>query len=65
MMIFILSDLENQQLRSDKFETIHFDIRHDIKERLLSGLDFIGVTETLNGQIDVFEKQLAATRPWQ
>ncbi|AXV66629.1 MULTISPECIES: 3-isopropylmalate dehydratase small subunit [Pseudoalteromonas] len=63
--IHIEVDLENQQLRSDKFETIHFDIRHDIKERLLSGLDFIGVTETLNGQIDAFEKQLAATRPWQ
>ncbi|MGB0923681.1 MAG: 3-isopropylmalate dehydratase small subunit, partial [Pseudoalteromonas shioyasakiensis] len=50
--IHIEVDLENQQLRSDKFDTIHFDIRHDIKERLLSGLDFIGVTETLNSQID-------------
>ena len=37
----------------------------DVKERLLSGLDFIGVTETLNPQIDAFEKQLAAERPWQ
>ena len=63
--IHIEVDLENQQLRSDKFDTIHFDIRHDIKERLLSGLDFIGVTETLNSQIDAFETKLKAERPWQ
>ena len=63
--IHIEVDLENQQLRSDKFDTIHFDIREDIKERLLSGLDFIGVTETLNSQIDAFESKLKAERPWQ
>ena len=58
-------DLENQTLTSSKFAPISFDIRKDVKERLLSGLDFIGVTETLNPQIDAFEKQLAAERPWQ
>ena len=58
-------DLENQTLTSSKFAPISFDIRKDVKERLLSGLDFIGVTETLNPQIDAFEKQLAAKRPWQ
>ena len=58
-------DLENQLLTSNKFAPINFDIRKDVKERLLSGLDFIGVTETLNPQIDAFEKQLAAERPWQ
>ena len=63
--INIQIDLENQTLTSDKFAPISFDIRKDVKERLLSGLDFIGVTETLNPQIDAFEKQLAAERPWQ
>ena len=58
-------DLENQTLTSSKFAPISFDIRKDVKERLLSGLDFIGVTETLNPQIDAFEKQLAAERSWQ
>ena len=63
--IHIDVDLENQLLTSNKFAPIRFDIRKDVKERLLSGLDFIGVTETLNPQIDAFEKQLAAERPWQ
>ena len=42
-----------------------FSIRPDIKQRLLSGLDFIGVTETLNDEIDAFEQQLASQRAWQ
>jgi 3-isopropylmalate/(R)-2-methylmalate dehydratase small subunit len=63
--IYIDVDLENQQLCSNKFAPISFDIRNDVKERLLSGLDFIGVTETLNPQIDAFEAKLAAGRPWQ
>ena len=63
--IYIDVDLENQQLCSNKFAPISFDIRNDVKERLLSGLDFIGVTETLNPQIDAFEAKLAAERPWQ
>ena len=58
-------DLENQTLTSSKFAPINFDISKEVKERLLSGLDFIGVTETLNPQIDAFEKQLAAERSWQ
>ena len=58
-------DLENQTLTSSKFAPINFDISKEVKERLLSGLDFIGVTETLNPQIDAFEKQLATERSWQ
>ncbi|WP_462156656.1 3-isopropylmalate dehydratase small subunit [Pseudoalteromonas sp. GB56] len=58
-------DLQNQVLHSDAFEPISFDVRADIKERLLSGLDFIGVTEQYNPQIDAFEKQLNEARPWQ
>ena len=58
-------DLENQQIRSQYFDAIDFDVRSDIKARLLSGLDFIGETEQLNAQIDAFEANLTAERPWQ
>ncbi|WP_046007091.1 3-isopropylmalate dehydratase small subunit [Pseudoalteromonas rubra] len=58
-------DLAAQQLRSEHFAPIAFDVRPDIKARLLSGLDFIGETEQLNAQIDKFEHQLQAARPWQ
>lgn len=58
-------DLANQVIKSDHFDDIEFDIRPDIKQRLLSGLDFIGVTETLNDKINAFEQQLANQRAWQ
>ncbi|AIY64500.1 3-isopropylmalate dehydratase small subunit [Pseudoalteromonas piratica] len=58
-------DLENQVIKSEQFDDIGFSIRPDIKQRLLSGLDFIGVTETLNDKIDAFEQQLASQRAWQ
>ncbi|CAH9066615.1 3-isopropylmalate dehydratase small subunit 1 [Pseudoalteromonas sp. CIP111854] len=58
-------DLANQQLRSQYFDAISFDIRSDIKARLLSGLDFIGETEQLNDHINAYEQQLKLQRPWQ
>ncbi|BBN80227.1 3-isopropylmalate dehydratase small subunit [Pseudoalteromonas sp. A25] len=58
-------DLANQQLKSQYFDAIDFDVRADIKARLLSGLDFIGETEQLNDKINAFEQQLASQRPWQ
>lgn len=58
-------DLEQQLIKSEHFADIRFDIRPDIKQRLLSGLDFIGVTETLNHKIDAFEQQLSQQRAWQ
>ena len=58
-------DLERQQLRSPYFDTISFEVRADIKARLLSGLDFIGETEQLNEAIKAFEQQLDKNRPWQ
>lgn len=61
----VVIDLENQVIKSEQFDDISFDIRPDIKQRLLSGLDFIGVTETLNDKIDAFEQQLANQRAWQ
>ncbi|MFY8352668.1 3-isopropylmalate dehydratase small subunit [Pseudoalteromonas sp. SSM20] len=61
----VVINLENQVIKSEQFDDIGFDIRPDIKQRLLSGLDFIGVTETLNDKIDAFEQQLASQRAWQ
>ncbi|WP_462153388.1 3-isopropylmalate dehydratase small subunit [Pseudoalteromonas piscicida] len=58
-------DLEAQQISGVGIAPIDFEVREDIKARLLSGLDFIGETELLNAQIDAFEQQLATTRPWQ
>ena len=58
-------DLAEQTLRSQYFADIQFEIRADIKARLLSGLDFIGETEQLNDKITAFEQQLVAQRPWQ
>ncbi|CCQ09288.1 3-isopropylmalate dehydratase small subunit [Pseudoalteromonas luteoviolacea B = ATCC 29581] len=58
-------DLENQQLRSAAFEPIDFEVRADIKARLLSGLDFIGETEQLNEAITIYEQALASQKPWQ
>lgn len=58
-------DLEQQQIVAPGLAPIAFDVREDIKARLLSGLDFIGETELLATKIDAFERQLAAQRPWQ
>lgn len=57
-------DLQNQVLLSAAFEPISFSVRDDIKQRLLSGLDFIGVTETMDPSITAYEQQLASQRPW-
>ncbi|WP_440054713.1 3-isopropylmalate dehydratase small subunit [Pseudoalteromonas sp. T1lg65] len=58
-------DLQAQQLRCAGLTAIDFEIREDIKARLLSGLDFIGETELLADNITAFEQQLAVERPWQ
>ncbi|AOT09942.1 3-isopropylmalate dehydratase small subunit [Pseudoalteromonas luteoviolacea] len=63
--VHIEIDLENQLICSEYFADISFDVRPDIKARLLSGLDFIGETEQLNHHIDAFEQKLQAARPWQ
>ncbi|NOU51894.1 3-isopropylmalate dehydratase small subunit [Pseudoalteromonas sp. JBTF-M23] len=63
--IHVEVDLANQQLRSQYFDAIDFDVRADIKARLLSGLDFIGETEQLNDKISDFEQHLKSQRPWQ
>ncbi|MDK1290500.1 3-isopropylmalate dehydratase small subunit [Pseudoalteromonas umbrosa] len=58
-------DLQKQVICSEYFADISFEVRSDIKARLLSGLDFIGETEQLNHHIDAFEQKLQSARPWQ
>lgn len=58
-------DLVNQVIKSEHCDDIFFSIRPDIKQRLLSGLDFIGVTETFNDKIDEYEVALSHHRAWQ
>lgn len=63
--IQIRVDLKNQQLLIAGEEAIDFEIAADVRDRLLKNLDFIGVTEEFNEQIQAFEKQLENDRPWQ
>ena len=61
----IAIDLENQVIKSEHCDDIFFSIRSDIKQRLLSGLDFIGISETFNDKIDAFERKISSDRAWQ
>ena len=58
-------DLKNQKLLITGEEAIDFEIAADVRDRLLKNLDFIGVTEEFNEQINGFEQQLENDRPWQ
>lgn len=58
-------DLKNQQLLIPGEDAINFEIAADVRDRLLKNLDFIGVTEEFNEQIQSFEQQLENDRPWQ
>lgn len=58
-------NLKEQLLIIAEQEPISFDIAPDVRDRLLKNLDFIGVTEEFNPQIESFETELAANRPWQ
>ncbi len=57
-------DLESQTIKGPDGGTVHFDIDEGRKHRLLNGIDDIGETLLKGPQIDAFEKQLAASRPW-
>lgn len=58
-------DLQNQQLLVEGESPVDFEIAEDIRDRLLKNLDFIGVTEEFNPQINEFENKLSEQRPWQ
>jgi 3-isopropylmalate/(R)-2-methylmalate dehydratase small subunit len=43
---------------------VGFEMDQDVKQRLLSGLDFIGASETLSPQIDQYEASRKQATPW-
>lgn len=60
----LVVDLQNQQLEVGG-EVFAFDIDPAIKERLLSGLDFIGITEQFMPQIQAFEQADGRDAVWR
>ncbi len=64
-LVEIQVDLKNQQLLIAGEDPIDFEIAADVRDRLLKNLDFIGVTEEFNEQIQAFENNLQNNRPWQ
>ena len=57
-------DLANQEILLGNNAALGFQIDPDIKQRLLSGLDFIGASEQLNPQIDAYEAARRQAQPW-
>lgn len=57
-------DLAGQQIILGNNAAVGFQIDPDIKQRLLSGLDFIGASEQFAPQISSYEKQRASAQPW-
>ncbi len=60
----ITVDLENQVVTTPFQDRFTFEIDPFRKHCLLSGLDEIGLTEALGGEIGRYETTLAATKPW-
>jgi len=57
-------DLERQEIRGPDGGVVTFDIEPARKEKLLKGLDDIGVTMEKTRSIASFEEKAGATRPW-
>jgi 3-isopropylmalate/(R)-2-methylmalate dehydratase small subunit len=57
-------DLERQEIHGPDGGTVAFDIDPARKEKLLKGLDDIGVTMERTPAISGFETKVAAARPW-
>lgn len=57
-------DLQSQEIMFGNNAAMGFNIDADIKQRLLSGLDFIGSSELLNPQIADYEQSRKASQPW-
>ena len=57
-------DLQSQEILFGNNAAMGFNIDADIKQRLLSGLDFIGSSELLNPQIADYEQSRKASQPW-
>lgn len=57
-------DLQSQEIMFGNNAAMGFNIDQDIKQRLLSGLDFIGSSEQLNPQINNYEASRKQGQPW-
>ncbi|MBB5753483.1 3-isopropylmalate dehydratase small subunit [Prosthecomicrobium pneumaticum] len=57
-------DLEAQVIRGPDGGSVPFQIDPARKEKLLSGLDDIGITMVKDTQIAAYESRAAAARPW-
>ena len=57
-------DLQSQEILFGNNAAMGFNIDPDIKQRLLSGLDFIGSSALLNRQIVEYEQSRKASQPW-
>jgi 3-isopropylmalate/(R)-2-methylmalate dehydratase small subunit len=57
-------DLEKQEIHGPDGGTVAFDIDPARKEKLLKGLDDIGVTMERTGAIGAYEERTASSRPW-
>jgi 3-isopropylmalate dehydratase small subunit len=57
-------DLEGQTVTAPSGATFHFDIDPGRKEKLVKGLDAIGETLEVAGDIDLYEMKQALARPW-
>ncbi|KAA0969387.1 3-isopropylmalate dehydratase small subunit [Aureimonas fodinaquatilis] len=57
-------DLATQEIRRPDGQVIHFPIEESRKNRLLNGLDDIGMTLERDTVISSFEERLGESRPW-
>jgi 3-isopropylmalate/(R)-2-methylmalate dehydratase small subunit len=57
-------DLEAQEIRGPDGGVVRFEIEASRKQKLLSGLDDIGITMERAPAIAGFEQRNAGTRPW-
>jgi 3-isopropylmalate/(R)-2-methylmalate dehydratase small subunit len=57
-------DLETQSVTTPAGETFHFDIRKSYRERLLRGLNEVGLILERVKDIEEFEKRHGAEMPW-
>ncbi len=62
--IEITVDLQNQQVKAGD-KVVEFDIDPSVKQRLLSGLDFIGISEAYMSQIEAFEQSEGREQAWR
>uniref|UniRef100_UPI003567A8DF 3-isopropylmalate dehydratase small subunit n=1 Tax=Arsukibacterium sp. TaxID=1977258 RepID=UPI003567A8DF len=57
-------DLQSKEIMFGNNAALGFNIDADIKQRLLSGLDFIGSSEQLKLQIADYEQSRRISQPW-